>query len=125
MSRDGTEVEFTVQHDDVSMVAMGALKLFVFGRLKNSTRKRRNKAVIPDGRTKYLEPIDRPWAALKNPTWDDVEDVAAQFPMLEISRTANCDLPASQGFASCKYIPGLPFFDDQGSCVPAMSPESR
>ena len=39
MSRDGIEVEVTVQQDDASMVELGALKLVVLGRLKNSTRK--------------------------------------------------------------------------------------
>jgi hypothetical protein len=34
MSRDGMEVDVTVQQEDASMVELGALKLVVFGRLK-------------------------------------------------------------------------------------------
>jgi hypothetical protein len=39
MSRDRTDVAVTVQQDDASTVALGALKLVVFGKSKNSTRK--------------------------------------------------------------------------------------
>lgn len=35
------EVEVIVQHDEASIVELGALKLVVFGRLKNSARKER------------------------------------------------------------------------------------
>src|ERR1700733_7985668 len=37
-SRDGTDVDVTAQHDEDVTVAPGALKLLVFGRLKNSAR---------------------------------------------------------------------------------------
>jgi len=39
MSRDGIDVAVTVQQVDASMVELGALKLVVLGRLKNSARK--------------------------------------------------------------------------------------
>ena len=39
MSRDGIEVAVTVQQVDASLVELGALKLVVLGRLKNSARK--------------------------------------------------------------------------------------
>ena len=52
MSRDGMEVEVTVQQDEASIVELGALKLVVFGRLKNSTR---NDSTDSPGRAKFLK----------------------------------------------------------------------
>jgi hypothetical protein len=46
------DVDVTVQHDDASMVELGALKLVVFGRLKNSTRK---DSTDSPGRAKFLK----------------------------------------------------------------------
>ena len=52
MSREGIEVDVTVQQEDASMVELGALKLVVFGRLKNSTRK---DSTDSPGREKFLK----------------------------------------------------------------------
>ena len=52
MSRDGTDVAVTVQQHDASMVALGALKLVVFGKLKNSARK---DSTDSPGKVKFLK----------------------------------------------------------------------
>ena len=52
MSRDGIEVAVTVQQVDASMVELGALKLVVLGRLKNSARKDRTDS---PGKAKFLK----------------------------------------------------------------------